>query len=114
MNAAKLQSAVSKLEKNTEAEESNLQTANKDFEKYSSAIEGLKNQLIGKTAESKTLEAQVKILVLADHSDSSEDTLRGKAEELSSEISRVKEQFEQMTGKINEHRLLKGSAAGAC
>ena len=108
-NAAKLASALGALEKNMEAEDSNLQAANKDFEKYSFAIEGLRNQLIGKTAESKTLQGQVKKLVLADHLDSSEDAIRGKAEELSREISRVKEQFEQLTGKINDHRLLKGS-----
>jgi exonuclease SbcC len=109
MNAGKLQAALKALEMSIDEEEQVLSIAGKDHEKFKTGIEGLKGQLIGILAESKTLESQVRKLDLPAHMHLSQQEIQSRADELGIHISKVKAQFEQQNTKINDHGLLKAS-----
>ena len=100
----KAQQAIRILESSLDEQEQDLKKANDDHEKFSKAIEELKSELVGKNSEAFTLKKQLKKLVHADDAHFSEEDLNIKASQLSQKIIRVKEEYEQLTEKVDQHK----------
>ena len=79
-----------------------LETAQKNKEKYASLLDNIKGTKISRESEKNTLVKQIKTLQTGDYMDSSTDELNEKSKELHKKITVLINRHEQLTKNISE------------
>ena len=92
------------LEKDLDITEKAYREASENVEKFRKALDEIQSGITAKTAEEGTLIRQLKSVQLSEAEHFSEDELDLKIHELNQKIESVKQEFEQLSAQIDEHK----------